>query len=208
MKAVFRQSVTKQIVWTAVILLVLSACASVVKIERIPTPSPLPTSAPDSPPAASVSFAGAPPRRIVAEKVNLDAPVVEMGWRVQGEGEEAVSIWNVPENEAGWHINSAQPGQGSNVVISGHNNSTGGHVFGQLDELEVGDQISVWVDEETVYTYTVSETQIIRAFGASPETLDYLRTVIQPTTTEQLTLITCWPSWTNTHRFILIAHPT
>ena len=206
----FRRSVTKRIAtWVGVTqLLMLSACTGIIKIERIPTTTPLPTIVSESLTAESGSFESAPPQRLVVEKINLDAPVVEMGWRVQGEGAEAVSVWNVPENEAGWHVNSASPGQGSNVVISGHNNSTGGHVFGQLGEIEVGDQISVWVDEEMAYTYTVDETQIVRAFAASQETLDYLQAVIQPTAEEQLTLITCWPSWTNTHRLIIIAHPT
>ncbi len=181
----------------------VSACSGAIKIERVPTPTlpPTPVLVP------TVQSVEEMPWRITISKISLDAPVVEMGWGVQGEEEQAVSVWNVPENEAGWHINSAQPGQGSNVVISGHNNSTGGHVFGQLEALEVGDSIEIWTTTDKQYRYQISETQIVRTFGASLETLDYLRTVMEPTPTEQLTLITCWPSWTNTHRLIIIARP-
>ncbi len=192
-----------------IFLLSLSACAGAIKIERIPTPTlpPTPTAPRPTPTTAAPLQPEDNPRRIVVEKIDLDAPVVEMGWMVQGEGSETVSLWEVPENEAGWHLNSAQPGQGGNVVISGHNNSSGGHVFGALEALEIGDQVTLLTADDTPHTYRIDETQIVRTLGASQETLDYLRAVIQPTPDERLTLITCWPSWTNTHRLIIIATP-
>ncbi len=30
---------------------------------------------------------------------------------------------------------------------------------------------------------------------------------MQPTPDERLTLISCWPYWTNTHRVIIVARP-
>jgi LPXTG-site transpeptidase (sortase) family protein len=36
---------------------------------------------------------------------------------------------------------------------------------------------------------------------------DYLKTVTEETNQEQLTLITCWPRWSNTHRLVIIAAP-
>lgn len=182
------------------------ACAGVITIEPIPTATPQPTPPPS--PVAQSSLTGVGrPFRIVAETIGLDAPVVEMGWKVEGSGPQAVSVWDVPDQEAGWHINSARPGEGSNVVISGHNDSMGSHVFGELENLQVGDEISVWVSPEQTYRYRVSDTQVVRAFGATQEALAYLQTVMEPTPTERLTLITCWPSWTNTHRLIIVAQP-
>ncbi len=186
-----------------------AACSDLIKIEPIPTqPAAIIESSQTPIAARSVSGTGMP-SRIVDEVIDLDAPVVEMGWRASltKKGGQIVSQWNVPENEAGWHINSARPGQGSNIVISGHNNSSGGHVFANLEELKVGSQLTVWTDEGQSYVYQVSERRIVEAFGASQETLNYLHTIIQPTATEQLTLITCWPGWTNTHRLIIIAYP-
>jgi sortase A len=181
------------------------ACSELITIERIPTPTLLPVT-PSPTPNTDISSSGRP-SRIVAEAIDLDVPVVEMGWRSEQQGEQVVSVWIIPDSEAGWHRNSARPGEGSNIVISGHNNSTGGHVFGRVEKLEVGDQITLWDDQGMPFVYQVSETQVVQAFGAPPESLKYLQAIIRPTSREQLTLITCWPSWTNTHRLIVIAQP-
>jgi sortase A len=185
----------------------VSACSGLITIVPIATPEPTPSESTQAfvsnlPPSNSDA-----PTHLASDAINLDVPVVEMGWRVVEQRGQAVSVWNIPENEAGWHLNSARPGEGGNVVISGHNNSTGGHVFGKLEELAVGDQITVGTGQDSSFVYQISETQIVKAFNASPENLEYLQTVIQPTDQEQLTLVTCWPGWTNTHRLIIIAHP-
>jgi len=190
-----------------VLLFGVSACSEIIKIRPIPTPGP-PLVEISQPSSIDVSLTtNGKPVRIVAEAVDLDAPVVEMGWRLEEWGGQVVSEWNVPEFESGWHQNSALPGQGDNVVISGHNNSSGGHVFGNLEALIVGDQITLWTDENESFVYQVSEKQIVRAFAASQESLNYLQAIMESTSSEQLTLITCWPSWTNTHRLIIVAHP-
>lgn len=177
-----------------------------INIVPIPTPTALPpTATPFQSPLPTPS-AGLP-ARIVAEAIALDAPVVAMGWRVEEVRGHQVSVWRIPDDEAGWHQNSARPGQAGNMVISGHNNSTGGHVFGDLADLEIGDQITIWTDQQEAFTYQISRRDIIRAFGASTEELDYLQQIIQPTSRSRLTLITCWPNWTNTHRLILVAEP-
>jgi sortase A len=147
------------------------------------------------------------PTRIVAQAINLDAPVAEMGWQTKEQWGQVVSEWDVPDNEAAWHRNSAVPGEGSNVVISGHNNSLGGRVFASLEELTVGDQITLWNGNGVSFVYQVREKKLIRALGASKEAQELLQLVVEPTSDEQLTLITCWPNWTNTHRLIVIADP-
>lgn len=192
-----------------IFLLTVSACSELIILTPISTPTPPPSETDTSSETAASGSAVVEgiPRRLVIDTISLDAPVIEMGWEVVENNGQLISVWNVPVDEAGWHLNSARPGQGSNVVISGHNNSTGGHIFGQLEEAEVGDRVTVWIDDDTAFDYQISETQVVRAFNASEENLDYLRRVIQPTGTEQLTLITCWPSWTNTHRLIVIARP-
>ncbi|MBN1218546.1 MAG: sortase [Anaerolineae bacterium] len=147
------------------------------------------------------------PARIIAETINLDAPVVSMGWHVEEKWGQVVAEWDVPDSEAAWHANSARPGEGSNVVISGHNNSLGGRVFANLEELTVGDQVTLWNDRGNPFVYQVRERKLIRALGASPDTQELLQMAIEPTANERLTLITCWPSWSNTHRLIIIADP-
>ncbi|MGD8398710.1 MAG: hypothetical protein PVG11_07625, partial [Anaerolineae bacterium] len=83
------------------------------------TPSPTPTPTPTIPPAAN------PPDRIVAEAIDLDGTVKPMGWTLVDEDGTMVSRWQVPKNAAGWHENSALPGHGDNVVLSGHHNIDG-----------------------------------------------------------------------------------
>lgn len=186
-------------------LLGVLACGNIIEIVPVSSPTP-PAPAPtlNTPiPTASPGI----PNRIIAKAIGLDAPVVEMGWRaVEREG-QWVSEWDMPENEAAWHRNSALPGAGGNVVISGHNASTGGQVFAELDELQIGDEIEVQNDQNEVVSYQVVEKNIIRTFFGSEESLAYLRTVTEPTPEEQLTLISCWPRWSNTHRLIVIAVP-
>lgn len=148
-----------------------------------------------------------PPTRIVAETVNLDAPVVEMGWYVEEKWGRVSSVWDVPENEAAWHRNSARPGEGGNVVISGHNASLGGQVFAEIENLEVGDLITIWNDVNESFIYQIQEKTIIRTFAATAETQEFLQASMDPTSQEQLTLITCWPRWTNTHRLVIVAEP-
>ncbi|MCB0153746.1 MAG: sortase [Anaerolineae bacterium] len=192
-----------------ILLLGLVICFGTISVNPTTIASAPPSPAPPAPasPIPATPVAGGLPTRIIIEKVNLDAPVVEMGWRVIEQAGRPVSEWVVPENEAGWHINSARPGQGSNVVLSGHNNSTGGHVFAGLTELAVGDTIRILTSEDEQFDYQIEDTQIVRTLGASQETLAYLQTAIEPTAAERLTLITCWPSWTNTHRLIIVASP-
>ncbi len=198
----------KWLVLPALVLLSLPGCGGLIAIVPAQTPTP----PPPPPPATATSqveasFPGSPPRRIVSPAIELDAPVVEMGWRVVARDEQLVSEWNMPEQEAAWHKNSAWPGQGSNVVISGHNASAGGQVFARLDDLQLGDEITLWTDLDQSQPYQVIEKNVVRTFAMSAEAKEYLLTITQPTDHEQLTLITCWPSWSNTHRLIVIAQP-
>ena len=190
-------------------LLVTQACGAIVQFVPVATLTPasvaaVPQEATNTiDPTAPISS----PSRIVAEAIGLDAPVVEMGWRVVEQDGELISEWEMPNDEAAWHRNSARPGQGSNIVISGHNESSGGQVFAEVEELQVGDEITLWNDKQETFVYQVIEKNIVRTFAISAEVQNYLSQVTEPTASEQLTLITCWPRWTNTHRLIVIAEP-
>jgi len=189
-----------------ILFLASSACSGLITIELVPTPVPAAAELVLTPEADGDTGRGIPVR-IQDDVSGLDAPIVEMSWRLEQRGDELVSEWVVPDNESGWHRNSARPGERSNIVISGHNSSSGGQVFGHLDEVAAGSRLTIWTDTGDTFDYQVTDKQIVRIFGATQETLAYLQQVMQPTDTERLTLITCWPSWTNTHRLIVIAEP-
>ncbi|MCB0193917.1 MAG: sortase [Anaerolineae bacterium] len=186
------------------LLVFLSACGDIIRVVPADTPTPAIENSTASEDIVGQENIGIP-SRIVAEAIQLDAPVIEMGWQMVQQGDQIISEWDMPDNEAAWHSNSALPGQGSNVIISGHNASTGGHVFAELDELQVGDEITLENTQAETLLYRVVEKTIVRSLAASEEGRQYLLDVSQPTPQEQLTLITCWPGWSNTHRLIVIA---
>jgi len=122
------------------------------------------------------------PQRIVIPAINVDAPVVQ--------GDD----WESLKKGAGHHIGSANPGERGNVVISAHNDIYG-EIFRDLYKLNVGDEIAVHTQTQ-VYHYVVEQTRIIEPTEVS---------VMAPTSTPVLTLITCYPYGIDTHRVVVIA---
>lgn len=165
-----------------------------------PTPTLTPT--PTGLPAAQE-----PPVRVVAPAIKLDAKVVPMGWEMVDRRGAMVSEWKVPAKAAGWHMNSALPGQGDNVVISGHHNIDG-KVFRYVVDLEPGDKITLYASD-TEYEYIVSEKYILKEAGMPLKVRQRNAQWIMPSGDERLTLVTCWPyKWPgNSHRVIVVARP-
>lgn len=164
----------------------------------LPTETPVATPEPTAIPE--------PPSRLFIPVIGLDAPVSPLGWSLSTVGEQAISAWeSLPVGAAGWHTNSAVPGEGSNVVISGHHNIAG-EVFRHLVDLKPGDEIIVEYAGRDYY-YHVSEKLILPEKYTSPEQRLQNATWILPTHEERLTLVTCWPYENNTHRLVLVALP-
>lgn len=146
------------------------------------------------------------PVRLAASAIDLDTQVKPLGWRQVTKGDEEISIWHMVSKAAGWHLNSVVPGQLGNAVISGHNN-IGGSVFRNLHRLQPGNEITVWTNEGTAVAYTVTTVDIVPEKYASATQRAANAQAISPTADERLTLITCWPANSNTHRVIVVAHP-
>ena len=145
--------------------------------------------------------------RIRIPAVELDAPVQPMGWRVVGGHTE----WEVPANAAGHHIDSAFPGEAGNVVISGHHNSDGSvfAVISPIGEpsspLGLGDEIILEDELGRQFVYRISGWRRIPESNASVAERQENASYLLSTETPQLTLITCWPATSNTHRVIIFA---
>jgi sortase A len=167
-----------------------------------PPRTPVPTPTPSGPPPAAE-----PPARIVAPDIKLDADVVPMTWEVIDRRGVMVSEWLVPANAAGWHVNSALPGNQENVVLSGHNNIEG-KVFRYLSDLEPGNKVTLYAGD-TAYEYTVTEKYILRESGMPLEVRQRNAQWMMPTGEERLTLVSCWPyEWPgNSHRVVIVARP-
>lgn len=163
------------------------------------------TSLPAATPAATPPARGNPDR-LVIPKIDLDTPIVDVGWDVVQRGNQRYTEWQTADNAAGRHINSARPGETGNVVLSGHHN-TKGEVFRRISEQElaVGDALYLYDSQGRRHLYQVTEvTEPLPEVGASEAQRLANARYIQPTSDARVTLVTCWPYWTNTHRIVVV----
>jgi sortase A len=175
------------------------------------TPEPEPALLPDtSAPAVKtpvrkptpVNLVGQNPSRIIIPSIKLDAPVETVGWHTVA----GVSQWDVPDTyAAGWLMTSAPLGKPGNTAITGHHN-VGGEVFRNLVKLKPGDPITLYADDQPFY-YEVASRRILPERGQSDEVRRANARWIQSTGDERITLVTCWPYTSNTHRLVIIAKP-
>ncbi len=188
--------------------------ATVEATERVqPTIRPSTTPSPTIPPTIEPTATPNPfppallvPSRIVAPAIGLDSAVVEMGWQVwQDSNGNPYSEWMVPDFAAGWHKNSMLPGHGGNTVLSAHNN-TAGEIFHNLADLEIGHTIQLQ-SGGLRYTYAVEEKYIVKEEDESWDVQQENNSFIEPTTDERLTLLSCWPYDSNSHRVVVVARP-
>lgn len=146
------------------------------------------------------------PRRIEIKKINLDAPIVLAGMRVVKNGSGDYIQWLAPDGfAAGWHADSASLGMPGNTVLNGHHNVFG-EVFKGLIALENGDFIHIYAGDWLV-VYTIANKVIVPERNVSLEERLENAQWIAPSNDERLTLITCYPYTSNTHRLILVAVP-
>lgn len=120
--------------------------------------------------------------RIRIPSIGVDAPVVE--------GDD----WESLTRGAGHHIGSANPGERGNCIISAHNDFAG-EIFRDLIEVELGATVEVYTASQ-VYRYVVTQQRIIEPTEVS---------VMHPTSSPVLTLISCYPYGVDTHRIVVIA---
>ncbi len=196
-------------------LLVLSGCGGRQRAEQAVAPTPKPTlvaldisgpAAPVAPPSfAQISGQPQLPSRLEIPVIDVNTPVVELGWTSHADAAGRIfSEWEVAEFAAGWHLNSAMPGEGGNVVMSGHNNVAGA-VFRELDQLKKGHEAYVYTGNAR-YTYVIDKVLIVPDKLATLEQRQDNAKWIADFDDDRLTLVSCWPRDDNTHRIIVVAH--
>lgn len=87
------------------------------------------------------------------------------------------------------------PGQLGNSAIAGHR-TTSGAPFGNLDVLSPGDDVEVLMPNGYRYVYVVTGSEVV-----TPD--DYRVISRSEDGTATLTLVTCTPKWSSTHRLIV-----
>lgn len=146
------------------------------------------------------------PDRIEIPAIKLDAPIVIADFNYTNFEGETFGQWQAPnEYAAGWQPDSALLGQSGNTVINGHHNEFG-EVFGRLVDLKVGDIINVYSHNKK-YSFIISNRMILKERGEDTKVRLENARWLAHTDDMRLTLVTCWPKISNTHRLILVARP-
>ncbi|MDM8528700.1 sortase [Anaerolineales bacterium HSG24] len=176
------------------------------------TSTPIPTLAPTAPPPTgqtgqteNATGGSVLPTYLKIPSVSIDSSVVTVGWDIVEQNGQQYSVWQVADNAVGWHKTSAPLGQNGNTVMTGHHN-VDGEVFRDLVNVEVGDKIMAYAGHQ-VYEYEVTFKTIIKEAGESLDVQKKNAQWIDPTDDERITLVTCWPYTSNTHRVIVVAKP-
>jgi sortase A len=146
------------------------------------------------------------PVRLVIPAIELDAPIVPAETNFVKVGGKEYQQWIAPSQfAAGWHENSARLGEPGNTVLNGHHNIYG-EVFRYLVDLQEGDTILVSSDSH-VYEYVITNKMILpEKYQEFDIRMDNAKWIL-PSQDERITLISCWPYESNTHRLIIVASP-
>lgn len=146
------------------------------------------------------------PERIEIPSVGIDDRVVIAGYNTTKVDGETFGQWQAPsENAAGWQPDSALLGQAGNTVINGHHNEFG-EPFGKLVDVKIGDMVYVY-SHGVKYSFIVANRMILQERFVSTETRLENARWLSHSDDIRLTLVTCWPKFSNTHRLILVARP-
>lgn len=169
-------------------------------------PSDMPPPTPRAQPTGTAVPTPVPPIHLTIAVIGLNTaivpvyPISQTSWT----GEEQL-IWDTAANAVGHYFNSGYPLQNTNIVLSGHNNIEGS-VFRDLSTVSIGDEVIISTTERD-FTYRVQEKVIIPYLGNETAAEVQLDDFTAPTPTEQVTMISCWPYASSTHRIVVIAVP-
>lgn len=146
------------------------------------------------------------PERIEIPSVGIDDKVVIADYNTTNVDGETFGQWQAPsENAAGWQPDSALLGQIGNTVINGHHNEFG-EPFGKLVDVKIGDMVYVY-SHGVKYSFIIANRMILQERFVSTETRLENARWLSRSSDIRLTLVTCWPKFSNTHRLILVARP-
>jgi sortase A len=154
----------------------------------------------------AVVRSSAPPTHIQIPAIRLDAAIVPVSpFSSTTRSGEIRWTWGAADYAVGHLDRTATPGAGGNIVLAGHNNIKG-EVFRDLSRLELGDAITV-ATSAGIHLYVVTEVTIVpyRKDPVAGEAT--LQRYMADTTAERLTLLSCYPYWTNADRIVVVAAP-
>jgi sortase A len=158
-----------------------------------PTPAPTPTPQPQ------------PPTRLIIPRIKVNSAITQMDAVVEGDPLDPTVTWPKLSRGIGHDRASANPGESGNIILFGHNN-TAGQVFRHLSQLSAGDLVYVYTSDQE-FSYAVQDVDIVPVTMANDQDRELHAFYLGPKTEETLTLVSCWPYTTYTHRVYVIARP-
>lgn len=149
---------------------------------------------------------GLVPERILIPVIELDATITPISYeKLQFEG-VVYDQWLAPDYRAvGWHETSAGLTVPGNTVLNGHHNIYG-EVFRDLYRVQVGEEIRIMAEGQE-FRYVVVYTGVLPERNQPLDVRLANSEWIQSTEDERVTIITCWPYESNTHRVVVVAVP-
>ncbi|MFO7942895.1 MAG: sortase [Anaerolineales bacterium] len=157
-------------------------------------------------PEGTFQAPAAEPERLMIPSLGVEAFVVPVSSREVEYLGDTYQQWLAPSSgDLGWHSSSAKLGKEGNTVINGHSSGYG-ESFRGLEKLKNGDVIHVQAGHLR-YTYVVANTIILKERWESIETRMANARWMHPSEDERLTLISCWPYPSNSHRVVVVATP-
>ena len=137
--------------------------------------------------------------RLVIPRLGIDRSVIPIGLVRSGSKLD----WNTDKLFAnrnrpdlvGHLMTSVNPGDGSNIVLVGHNYNNSGYnwkaVFHNLKALQTGDRITVYTQNGGEHQYIVQKVKQVPWVNKKGSELEKHLSYIWPKPQEQLTLVTC-----------------
>jgi hypothetical protein len=129
----------------------------------------------------------APPALNLSEPVRIVIPAIGLDQQILGVGVDSHGEPIVPKHNVGWFNQSAEPGQGENIVLWGHvlrfyEAPDIPAPFAKIKNLQPGDTITLYTRGGDLFRYTVR-----RQVWVNPSEVRY----ILPQGHERLTLVSC-----------------
>lgn len=130
------------------------------------------------------------PRAIYVNKISVAARVMPMGLNDDNSLQSPKNAF-----DAGWYTDSAKPGQTGAMLIDGHSSQTGTHygLFGYINKLTVGDQITIERGDGERFNYSVAYTEIKPIDDVDMDKL----LVPYNNVSQGINLIACTGEWSN-----------
>lgn len=148
-----------------------------------------------------------PPTIIEIPAVGLMAPVAQMEWEITESAGRRTTVWKVPTDAAGWHLDSAGAGGAGNMLISGHQ-AEGSSVFKPLSlgSVQIGQEVLVTDEVGNTFVYRVSEvSKPISLDSPTTQETEAINQYYASNNKPTITMITGWPDFTTTHRLFIVA---